>query len=663
MHLKEKDVKRRFFPWGCLLAVVLALVVMAIGAAVWIFRSQLTLGRSPAASPVNVFLLTPSSGDEVHAGDYVGVTLNAQAPAGIANAELFVDGTSLGTMADMPERAWWSWQAWPPGIHTLSARATSSDGQVGQSQTVIVNVLALSPLMQVSAGSGQTLAQIGAKYGVPPDQMGSANPHVDATQPLQDGQPVKVPTGGAGPGGLPPQPPVAAQAARWAAASHPISSGISRSRSLSMIPTATSQRAAACGTSCPSSHLISSTGLDNLYTQLLDSPPNPDTVLQADCWGWLGGALKYLGQGQSKFDPGHPDNPLSLNGDGFQLIGTPHFPPVSSPQAYMIKPQIEPTYGVREPKNTAECYAHKGNSLLCDATLNAALKTDIVLEWEWIPGVHWPSDPAWITQIDGYDVYEIDPATQQPTLMKQVFPSVAKVAALPLPWGARCYGVDAYADSPQYGGKVTSKMSTYCPGQAPATENQVLGPVNWITTGGDWINVGCPFELPGYAFGDKQLVMVGSYIVDNGDCFEQGEYSAGLLYPQFFLPPGAILQTATLTFEKMSMDWGATGVALEPAPQTCVAAIGTATQDWSGLGTGDHVSNLPGLAHKPFASVPPWTTAVDVTPVFSDWLQHPANNHGFVLTALNAPAPSQDGMGECLSQLGSLSLGIKWLAP
>ncbi len=102
-----------------------------------------------------------------------------------------MDGQSLGVVDDSPESASWTWQAWPMGIHTFSARATTADGKIGQSQTVIVNVLQGNSPMQVPAGEGQTLEQIGADFGVPPDQMAGANPKVDPSQPLPGGQPVQ----------------------------------------------------------------------------------------------------------------------------------------------------------------------------------------------------------------------------------------------------------------------------------------------------------------------------------------------------------------------------------------------------------------------------------------------------------------------------------------
>jgi hypothetical protein len=209
----EATMGKNTLRWGCVLGSLLFLFLLVVGG-LWFYRFPSRRAEAPPVSPVLVFLLSPSSGDEAEAGDYVPVTLQAVAPEAILSAELFVDGQSLGVVSHSPEAAFWSWQAYPLGIHTLTAQATAADGQVGQSQTVIVNVLAGDGLMQVSADEGQTLEQIGAAFGVAPDQMAGANPYADPSQPLAGGQPVQVPieNGGPGnePGGGPAQPPASA---------------------------------------------------------------------------------------------------------------------------------------------------------------------------------------------------------------------------------------------------------------------------------------------------------------------------------------------------------------------------------------------------------------------------------------------------------------------
>lgn len=74
-----------------------------------------TSAAAPPVSPVQVFLHSPASGDELQDGAYVPVSLQAVAPQDIASAELFVDRQSLGVVTDAPESApvliLWQFQA------------------------------------------------------------------------------------------------------------------------------------------------------------------------------------------------------------------------------------------------------------------------------------------------------------------------------------------------------------------------------------------------------------------------------------------------------------------------------------------------------------------------------------------------------------------------
>lgn len=139
---------------GCLLGGALVAALLIAGGAYGLMRSRAPAGEGPDLSPVLVFVVSPSSGAEVQAGDCVPLAVRATAPQAIVHVEFFADGRSLGEVTESPESAFWSWRAWPAGIHTLSARAPAADGQVGQSQTVIVNVLVGAGMMHIPAGGG-----------------------------------------------------------------------------------------------------------------------------------------------------------------------------------------------------------------------------------------------------------------------------------------------------------------------------------------------------------------------------------------------------------------------------------------------------------------------------------------------------------------------------
>jgi hypothetical protein len=642
---------------GCALAGLLLLVLLVIAGAWWFFRPQVPGGGAPPASPVQVFLLSPSSGDEVAAGDFVSVSLQANAPGGITSAELFVDGESLGVVSDLPESAAWSWRAWPAGVHTLSARATSGDGQVGESQTVLVNVLVLSETINVLAGEGQTLADIGGQFGVPPDEMAGANPHQNPSKPLADGQPVHVPTGGAAP--LPP------------GGGGPGGGNVPFSIVWELKLTKAAEKSycylsdgGGVWEKIPKPPFNFFPSMDNLYTQLFEALPQQEVVIQAQCWGWMGGALEFLGDGQTKFDPREAANELVVDGKAFQLIGQAQNSPILRD---VPAPAIPPPYALREPKNLSDCESHGGDAAICQVSLNSV--SEIVLEWEWQPGNNWPGNPTWINDINGYEIYEIDPSNNSQKYMKEVDPASLKVTALPLGWGSPCYGVQAYAEGVQFGGIIFSDMVTYCPGQPPAMQQVFEEPSDWLTSGGEWINNGdCPLKTPFYSFDGDPVVLVGRYLTYyDGGCYREGSYSGGVKFPVAPLPPGAVLQKALLRFSTVLMDYGAPFVATNLEPEACVSELGRSTQDWSGLGDANHYSHteLSGAAYySPDESLSGWFLSdTDVTAQVHVWLKYPENNHGFILIPMEAPDPTGGGTGKCLSGLGNFQLEIDFYAP
>ncbi len=275
-----------------------------------------------------------------------------------------------------------------------------------------------------------------------------------------------------------------------------------------------------------------------------------DTVIQMQCWGWLGDLLKFLGEGEAHINPAKQRQNVMINAVGFQFAGMPQYDPVLEKFTGGGQLTVPAPFAMREPKDTAECLDHKGNLVICDKSLNAKVKSEIVLEWEWQPKTCWPGgNCVWVNDIDGYYVYETDPLNNTQKYMKEVIPPEAKVVALPLPWGYHCYGVKAYVEGPEYGGQIVSEMATYCPNQPLQPEKLVLTPTDWLTTGGQWIQSGdCDMYGTGdtYANANKNNgfgnnigeVLVGSYFVDDEeqDCYREGNYSAGVKFAQPVLP-------------------------------------------------------------------------------------------------------------------------------
>jgi hypothetical protein len=541
---------------------------------------------------------------------------------------------------------------------------------------VIVNVVVADETMQVMAGASETLAQVGAKFGASPAQMAAANPKLDPSKPLPEGKPVKVPTGGAGQ-----QPPGGGGGSGPGAGSVPffinwelkLNGQVDKSYCYLSDGSGTWDKV-------PQLPFQFFGGLKNLYTQVFDVAPPSAATIQAQCWGWLGGVLKYLGQGETKVTN---EGPIQVIGEGFQLTGLPKWPE-GKEEKFLGGggPTVPPPFALRESKDAADCTAHAApivGPFICNTLMNAQVKEYLVLEWEWQPGLPAP-DKNWANAIEGYEIYEIIPDTEAPPkFLKEVKPMGAKAAAVPLPWHNYCYGVKAFANVPAYGGKLVSEMSTYCAGQTPAVKSVFVTPSHWTTAGGTWMDVG---DCDGYGGADAYVlknqtgfgnqagqVLVGSYIVDDedADCYREGNYAGGIKFEKLSLPTGAVVQKAVLTFSKVFLEYNATGISLGATPSSCVASVGKSKQDWTGTVTVGHASgaNLTSAAFfSPGVSLSQYMApSADVTSTVAGWSKNPATNHGFILVAVPAPHPSGDGTGECLSGLGNFKLDISYFAP
>lgn len=667
---------------GLALAVLLALVA---GGAWWYWSQQPRFEDIQPESRVFVVLLTPASGDDATVGDVIQVTAHLVAPEPIASATLFVDGQAMNADTVFPDYASWTWRAMAAGAHTLVAHASTTSGEEGKSQVVIVNVLPAEGQITVAAEDGKTLEKVGAAYGVPPEQMADANPHIDPAQPLPGGFAVQVPVGGGNGGGQAPggggnsggqqsdgggnvggQPSGGENAGGTGAGSGSGAGGggltITRIN-WQFVPQEPVDRSY-CYVSAGDGkwERIPKTPFDFLNgTQtdyLLDVHIPAQGTLFADCWGWLGGVLKFLGEGQSGYDL-QQNSKMFIVTNGFQLTAAPQFniPPENFTSG---KTGVIPApFAVREALNTEDCTAHFGNpfvGFVCDALFKVPVKQNLVLVWEWEPRLNWPGYDSWFNDIDGYRLYEIDPLTKEEKFLKEIRHPGQKAAVVPLPWGT-CYGVRAFSDNPAI---EPSEMATYCPSSPPTPAVMTLKPTDWLTSGGLWLQDG---DCDTYGSGEltemyDPKVLVGSYIVDDddNDCFRQGDYSGAV---KFDMPmaQGWAIQRAVLKFSSLSTEYHESGVATNLKP-LCAAELGEAVQDWSALGGGDHVVNpnvIWNSYYSPFVSLSgaDLTPEVDVTLLVRSWLEHPDSNHGFILNPRYV-----HHHGECETWIGNFELEI-----
>jgi hypothetical protein len=394
----------------------------------------------------------------------------------------------------------------------------------------------------------------------------------------------------------------------------------------------------------------------------------------------LGDVLKFLGEGQTKVNTGQPPEVFELVGDSFKLTGYPEFDPTPEAMADMYTMPVPPPFALREPADTTDCANHYILSgFICDTLLNAQVQQYRILEWEWQPKINWPGNEKWMNDINGYRVYEIDQSTNIPKLMKEINNPSQKISILPLPWGYRCYGVEAFADGTDSEGTayhLVSQMAMYCPGHPPEAEMTVLNPTNWLTTGGQWIQSG---DCDTYGLGNAYVlanqydgfgnnpgeVLVGSYVVDDEDqdCYREGNYSGAVQFNSSLLPAGAVFEKALLKYSVLSHEYSASGLATNYKPP-CVSEISAAKQDWTGQGSSIHFWGDNILSSSTYHGPTIATTGlsgysgIDVSSTVAGWIMHPATNHGFILGPTPPPYPPVDGSGRCESQLGNFQLEI-----
>ena len=558
---EENEMKKRSSRRGCLIGGGLALLlILLLGGGIWMFGTQSLTFDGAALSSVVVTITTPVNGDEANVGDFVSVTAEAVATEAVQEMELFLDGQSLGKVSG--SKASWTWQAWPLGVHSFYVQAKDTKGNVGYSQVILIQVLAGDGLIEVVADQGQTLTEIGASYGVPPEVMNEVTPKIDPTLPLPGGKQVKIPVGNGGSGN---------ESGQGSGAKiNPIPNSV-----LWIFKPTQPVDKSYCYTSggagvwekIPKNPFDFFQGVENVYTQLNEAANQ--TVIQAQCWGWLGDVLKYLGQGQAQIDANNPPKEFVINAEGFFLKGIPNIQPPPLGQGGGPA-SVPPPFALREPKDVNDCVSHGDPivaGILCGKLMNAKVKQNIILVWEWKPEVCWPGFCKYgADKIAGYTLYEYDPFTHQEKYLADIKPSAMRVAFVPLPWGAKCYVVEAYADSP--GSQVSEKSVTYCPGEAPTAKKVTLTNVNeWLTTE-DVLSLGedCPytqahvFRLDNSGFGSQPgEVYIGAAIRDSeggigvSDCYMDEYYQGGVKFNlEGEIPSNAVVQKAILRFVKLN---------------------------------------------------------------------------------------------------------------
>ncbi|MBN1993295.1 MAG: FHA domain-containing protein [Anaerolineae bacterium] len=219
--------------WVAAIVILLLILVAAGAGAAWYFWPQPpaeseAVTQAPPPGP-NVVIYEPAPNAEVQLNEPLLIHASARDTAKVSRAELWVGGQLVATQqSDLPEglNPFTFAPVWAPswtGENILLVRAYSTDGRVGESNLLLLNVVASpdssdAPRTRVIQ-EGETLADIGQNEDVPVEQIIDLNPGleevVDLTvaepeaQPLPPGEVIVLPPAppGQGPAMIPPAAP------------------------------------------------------------------------------------------------------------------------------------------------------------------------------------------------------------------------------------------------------------------------------------------------------------------------------------------------------------------------------------------------------------------------------------------------------------------------
>ena len=659
--------------------ILLLIIVVVIAIAVWFIwirpGSELIAGGQPT-SPVLVDIILPQNGTSINQGEPLSVLAQAWSPSPLISLQLWVDGEVAAVenveTNTVPLKVSWDWEASGPGVHSLFVKATDTEGNEGQSPSLLVNINA-SGFSQVSASGGQTLEEIGGGLGIPVSDLENLNPGLDPQQPLVEGQPVTVP----------PSPITEGQQGSEVTGG-PELVILWQFTPLDQVDESYCYQSLGGDSwqKIPADPFSFFPGDEWLQSYLPIGQQSLELIME--CWGWQGGTLKYLGEGQTSLDYAQIPDEIVIVGPGFQMDGLPEQKPLGGgglpPEEDQ---QLPPPFALREAETVSECATHYGTNfwanVVCDGLMNSQVKEYYVLVWEWQPKFCWGECPG-PNEIDGFLVFELDPFNHTETLVKKIPDSGQKVSAVHLPWGWRCYGVRAYAETLSQG-DIFSDVVSYCPGDPPEPEKLVLTPDQWLSTDGDWIVEDCDnYGTAAFFIPSGTQLSVGVYFVDKDDCLKQGDSTAAVKFNlatvgQSF---GMTIQRAILRVSQLNVAYsvGSDVAAGAYTPSLCATRLGKAKSDWTGLSSGHFIGNEDILHHKEyypastkgFTWLPEGGFGQDVTAEVLSWIENPTSNNGFIIAASEADLYNQYVLesswdkGTCYSLLEA-ELEIRYFTP
>ena len=690
---------------GCLTILIILLLA---GGALLLWVDNPLNPRSPAlaedAPTLFIDILSPESAEILTAGQPVQVLVQTWSLAPLDRLELLVNGQVVAQEGSVgvakPSQTTLRWEVGGAGVHTLLARATDLQGQVEESQTLILNVVAL-PFMEEVVSAGSSLESISQANGTTVSEVMALNPGLDPAVPLPLGQSIVLPPPNNAPAATTSEtlqdPQVHTLTGvdmliQWTLTTF---EPVDQSYCYQSTDGQNWQRS-------PSQNFNFYAG--NQWLQPIMASPTTATVnLFLDCWAWKGGTLTYLGQVQRRVALEDPPSQLTLEAAGFIAQGFPMIKPIA--QEYPASEKLPAPFALRAPSSVNECAAHHGHllaGLVCKQLMTSPVQNYHLMIWEWEPKTSCTLKGCvkWVDEIAGYQLFEL--GLVNPTLRQiKVIKPGQQVTAVPIPATPVCYALRAYAQDPPENPFLASKMVFFCPPPPPPPKKLVLEMDEWLSAQGTtYILSACgekvgnkyivygegPFR-PESLFPRGTEILVGDQWVNRDKCTSHQNGYAMIHFDVEELPPDAIIHQATLKWKQVDgvhQNDNGTGKTISWKP-LCATRLTSIQKPWSAppyehfvdYHNDDPTSNYwlhkvkelsAGAPQQHFSTTA--ETEIDVTADVLNWIEQPETNFGLMFESWNADLQHTGiysdytwAIARCWSVLDDVQLEVEYYAP
>lgn len=410
------------------------------------------------------------------------------------------------------------------------------------------------------------------------------------------------------------------------------------------------------------------------YLKKLAPTKAGDTVkLALQCWGWKGNTLVYLGETETTIKKGLVQIDLGKVG---QLVGILGNIQRNKPLPPTPTEKIDPPSSFHTAKDVEECEKHFIEGLMTPGVCQALLDSGKyqVLVWKWSPKVHPGNsndDEKWITEIDGYKIYEL-PVMGTPTLVASIGNPKATMHSVYRPhlpdtvFAMSQFVVVAYKGDLESEHSNTVYQEKYV-APAPSPKDVKLNPIaikssrksktgtsvfSFSTTGTGWPPIG------------QGQILAGFYGYDDSGLFSQdynSQYYRGAMWFDVSNIKDEILE-AKLYLPVRGGEYQPTPSTATNQVASCAAALMLATEDWRGDG---YNKLIPGIDYLPLgvmlaSDLPAETVLVDMTDIVKKWQKGTLTNYGLVLRGNNESLVQMNI--ECTTFYGDMFLKLKTLA-